>query len=91
MLEEIRLLSLGSNGTKRRDGELDSPTNTPVRPDDYFHSLKFFLTETEISTSRGIPILLSMIKLTTSATKFITTVLEVCPESTKFHLDCMYP
>ena len=99
MLEEIRLLSLGSDGTKRRLGEPDSPTNTTVRPDDYFYSLKFFLTETEINASRrapyylrtkdnlrctllfnrGIPILLSMIKLTTSTTKFITSVLEVCP------------
>ena len=52
MLEEIRLLSLGSDGTKRRLGEPDSPTNTTVRPDDYFYSLKFFLTETETNASR---------------------------------------
>ena len=55
MLEEIWLLSLGSDGTKRRLGEPDSPTNTTVRPDDYFYSLKFFLTETEINASRRAP------------------------------------
>ena len=88
--------------TEPREGPgnlIDSPANTSVRPDDYFYSLKFFLTETEINTSRkapynvrtkdnlrctllfnrGIPVLLSMIKLTTSSTKFITSVLEVCP------------
>ena len=36
MLKYIRLLSVGSDGAKIRVGEPDSPTNTSVRPDDYF-------------------------------------------------------